>query len=86
MILRREPVAVANAVAALIEAGIIVAVTFGADITPEQTAAIGAFVVVAGQTVATLVGRSKVTPLNEPRDGEGRYLTPNSPAKAVGPV
>ena len=58
-----EPVAVANSTAAFIEAGIIVGIAFGVDVTPEQIAAISGFVIVGGQTLATLVGRSKVSPI-----------------------
>lgn len=58
-----EPVAVANSIAAVIESAIVLGIAFGVDVTPEQIASITAFVIVLGQSVATIVGRSKVSPI-----------------------
>lgn len=61
--MNREPVAIANAVAALVETVLILAIAFGLDLTPEQMAGTLAVIIAVGQTAATLVGRSKVSPV-----------------------
>lgn len=58
-----EPVAIANSVAALVELILIAAIAFGLDLTTEQVVAITAVIVGVGQTVATIFGRSRVTPV-----------------------
>lgn len=60
----REPVAIANAVAALVTAIAPLGQLFGWwELTSEQLAGITVAIVAVGTFMATLFGRSKVTPV-----------------------
>ena len=61
-IIKEEPVAVFNAIAGVIEAGLVLAIAFGLDVSPEQLAAITTVIVSVGQTMATILGRARVSP------------------------
>lgn len=78
--MKREPVAIINAVIALIEAGIAVAVGFGLDWSGEQVALVMAAVVALGTVIKTILVREQVTPLADPRNAQGVRLVPESPA------
>lgn len=60
--MQNEPVLSAHGISALITAVIALLVAFGLNVSEGQTAAIIAVVAIAGQIVAALVARSKVTP------------------------
>ena len=78
--MKREPVAIINAIIALIEAGIAVAVGFGLDWSGEQVALVMAAVVALGTVIKTILVREQVTPLADPRNAQGVRLVPESPA------
>lgn len=66
----REPVATATGLAALVTAALGVAASFGADITPEQIAALGAL----AAALAGYLGRRAVTPVlttKQPQEAGG---------------
>lgn len=76
MNLKREPVIIANSIAALISALIVAAVALGyLDWDAEQQAAVMAVVVAAVNVIAGIVGRALVTPVASPRDDAGAPLT-----------
>ena len=74
--LRREPVLIINAVGAVIEAGLVLGIAFGLDLSQAHMGAIMAFVVAVGSMITTLLARATVTPVADPRDGENRPLRP----------
>lgn len=87
MNLQREPVAIAGTITALIMAFVMWLITmdyldWGSDqvTATEQLVAIAVPLIVTG--VATIAARSRVTPLNSPRDDDSMPLTrsDNSPA------
>lgn len=60
----REPVAIANAINGLFVAIAPLGQLFGVwDLTPDQIGGITIAILAVGTTVATLFGRSKVTPV-----------------------
>ncbi len=69
---------IVNAIITVIEAGVALLVAFGLDLTPEQVGAIMAFVVAVGGLISTLILRTRLTPVADPRDREGRRLVPES--------
>lgn len=72
----REPVIIANSIAALVSALIVAAVALGyLDWDETQQAAVMAVVVAAVNVVAGLWARGQVTPLTQPRDADGAPLT-----------
>ena len=78
--MKREPVAIINAIISLIEAGIAVAVGFGLDWTGEQVALVMAAVIALGNVIKTILVRQQVTPLADPRNAQGVRLVPESRA------
>jgi hypothetical protein len=74
--MKREPLAIVNAIIVVIEAGLALLVAFGLDLTPGQVGAIMAFVVAVGGLISTLILRPRLTPVADPRDKEGRRLVP----------
>lgn len=72
----REPVVLINSITACIEAIILLCVAFGLNWTPEQIAALMTVVVALGTVAKTILVRSRVTPLSDPRDNNGNLLTP----------
>lgn len=88
---RPEPLAISGAIAAgstLTGAGIALAVAFGAHLTDDQVKALLGFVAAIGPIVTAVgawrLGRSKVTPVDDPRDDAGRPLVaaPSTPRPA----
>jgi hypothetical protein len=73
--MKLEPVAVINAIVALIEALIALAVGFGLTVTKEQVGLTMAVVVSIGNLVQTIWARNQVTPVIDPRDNNGKKLT-----------
>lgn len=72
----REPVIIANSIAALVSALIVAAVALGyLDWDETQQAAVMAVVVAAVNVVAGIWARGQVTPLRQPRDVDGQPLT-----------
>ncbi len=65
---QREPAMVTATVVGLIDAGLVLAVSFGAPISPDQKTAIDAFVsaalALAGLLVAGVVTRAQVRPIH----------------------
>lgn len=74
-LMTNEPVAVTTSVIAFISAVIAMLPLFGVPLTAEQAAGIMAVVVAAGGVVSTLLIRSQVTPVANPRDNDGNELT-----------
>jgi hypothetical protein len=74
-LMTNEPVAVITSVIAFISAVIAMLPLFGVPLTAEQAAGIMAVVVAAGGVVSTLLIRSQVTPVANPRDNDGNELT-----------
>jgi hypothetical protein len=73
--MKREPVAIINAVVTAIQALIPLLLAFGiAQWSPEQSGAISAAVVALGGLLGTFLGRNLVTPVAHPKDNEGRSL------------
>ena len=73
--MKREPVAIINAVITAIQALIPLLLAFGiTHITKDQSAAISSAVVAFGGLLGTFLGRSFVTPVADPRDNEARSL------------
>ena len=73
--MKREPVAIINAVITAIQALIPLLLAFGiTHITQDQSAAISSAVIAGGGLIATILGRSLVTPLCDPKDNEARCL------------
>lgn len=74
--MNREPVAIANAVAALITAIAPLGQLFGWwELSADQLAGIIVAVGAIGTFAATLFSRNSVTPISDPRDNEGNPLT-----------
>jgi arginine exporter protein ArgO len=63
--LQNEPIATMAAIVGVVEAVLVLAISFGAPLTKEQNAAILAVVIAAGALVQAVYGRSKVQPLNK---------------------
>jgi hypothetical protein len=75
--MKREPISTINAIVTVIQATIALLLAFGiSKITKEQSATITAAVVAWGGLLGTFLGRNRVTPVDDPRDNEGRLLTP----------
>jgi hypothetical protein len=79
----QEPVLVVNAVTAVIEAGIALAIAFGLPITTAQFGAVMTFVIAVGAMIQVLIVRAQVTPLANPKNNEG---VPLEPAAAPAPA
>jgi len=70
---RPEPVSIASAVQAVLAA----AVTLGwLNLDSVTVATIGTVVAAVIAAVTTLIARSRVTPVKDPRDNTGKALTP----------
>lgn len=74
--MKREPLLAINVTVGIIEAGIALALPFGLRLNAEQTGAVMALVIAIGTIVATVLARSRVTPVSDPRDAAGRPLRP----------
>ncbi len=81
-VLGREPVTIINAITAVIEASITLAIAFGLELSPAQAGALMAFVVAVGTLIQTVVVRSHVTPVADPRAADGQPLVPESTLSA----
>ena len=75
--MNREPLAVAGAVVALVQAVLGAVVLMGWwDLTAEQAAAWMTVIALAGTAAVVVATRGRVTPVSDPRDGDGQRLTP----------
>lgn len=74
--MKREPIVIINAVVALIEAIIALAVGFGLNLTKEQVGLFMAVVVAIGNLVQTILARGQVTPVADPRNNLNERLVP----------
>lgn len=74
----REPLLTKAAVVALAAALCAVAAAFAAPLTPDQTTALLGLVSALWPILAALWARGDVTPTADPRDGQGRTLTPTT--------
>ena len=73
--MKREPIAIVNALVTAVQALIPLLLAFGiVHITKEQSAAISSAVVAWGGLLGTFLGRNLVTPVADPKDNEGRSL------------
>jgi hypothetical protein len=59
-----EPLSPVAVITGLVSAGIILAVSFGLDLTTEQIGAINSFVALAAPVVVWLIGRNRTVPLD----------------------
>ena len=70
-----EPVAVINGSIAIVEAVVaLAAMQYGWD--GKTTGLVMAIVVAVANLAKTLVARSQVTPVSDPRNNEGQHLVP----------
>jgi hypothetical protein len=76
MNLHREPVAVINTAARLVETVLVFAVLFAPGWSDAHTAAAIGIIAASSEFLKTVYARSKVTPLNDPRTNEGYPLLP----------
>jgi hypothetical protein len=74
--MKREPVVIINALVALVEAIIALAVGFGLNLTKEQVGLVMAVVVAIGNLVQTILARGQVTPVADPRNNLNERLVP----------
>jgi hypothetical protein len=65
--IQREPVLVIGLLVTMVETAIALGVSFGLGFTPDQVGTIMAFVIATGNLMATLISRSQVTPVSNPR-------------------
>lgn len=87
MSLAREPLAVRAAVVALVTAIVHAAVVFGlVHWSAEQETTLGGLIDLAGLVVALIWARSAVTPVDAPRDAEGRRLVPAPGLRRAAPT
>ena len=71
----REPLAIAGAVVAVVQAILGAVVLMGWwQLTPEQTAAWMSVIALTGTAAVVLWSRGKVTPVADPRDASGEPL------------
>ena len=70
----REPLITRASLVALITAVIAVAVAFGLPLTPDQQKALIALAGVLSPIAAAVWARGQVTPVADPRDGDGNPL------------
>ena len=75
-ILKREPVVVINALVTVITSTIMLLVAFGLPMTKEQSSTLITLIGAVGALIATLVSRSQVTPVANPKDNQDRPLKP----------
>ncbi|GEM_PF-6100559 len=75
--MKREPVAVINAIIALIEAAVALWVILDSEFDPKLGAGLMGVVLALGNVVKILWARNQVTPVVDPRDNQGHQLTPN---------
>ena len=74
--MNREPVLTPAAISSGVAAVVALLVAFGLELSADQTAAIMGVVAVVAPLVVAAVGRSRVTPINDPRDDDGTPLVP----------
>ena len=73
--MKREPVALINAVVTAIQASIPLLLAFGiTHMTKDQSAAISSAAIAWGGLLGTFLGRGLVTPVADPKDNEGKSL------------
>ena len=72
--MRREPLLKKGLVLSAVAASLTLIVAFGVPLSAEQRVAIIGFVGAWLPIIAALIGRSDVTPVNDPRDNEGNEL------------
>lgn len=75
--MRREPLLKKATWTALAGAALAVLVAAGAPISPDLRAALIALIGAAAPVAVAVWGRRDVTPLADPRDNQGRPLTPD---------
>ena len=74
--MKNEPVLTQGAILAVIQAALAALVSFGVELTSDQTAALMALSTSVLAAIFAVVVRSRVTPLSRPRDNEGNDLVP----------
>lgn len=75
--MKREPIAVINAIVTFAQALIPLLLAFGVfQLTKEQSGAITSAVVAWGGLMGTVLGRNLVTPVADPRNNDGKPLKP----------
>lgn len=72
--MNREPLFNASVMVAIVAAGIVLLVSFGLPVSPDQTEAIIGFVTIIAPLVVAVLARNKVTPLADPRNSAGDEL------------
>lgn len=75
--MKREPIAIINAIVTAIQVLISLLLAFGiAEFSKEQTASVTSAVIAWGGLLGTFLGRNLVTPVADPKDNDGKPLTP----------
>lgn len=74
--LTREPVAIINALVTLVEAGLALVVLVVPELSEASTAGVLGTIIAVGEVLKTLLSRSKVTPVSDPRNDNGFPLLP----------
>lgn len=74
--IKREPLAIINTVTTLITAAIMLLVAFGLPMTKEQAGALITFIGAVAALAATLVVRTRVTPVADPKNNDNHPLKP----------
>jgi len=73
--MKREPIAIINALVTFVQAMIPLLLAFGLlQLTKEQTGAITSAVVAWGGLLGTVLGRNLVTPVADPKNNQGQPL------------
>jgi hypothetical protein len=73
---KREPALIIGVVQAVLQTLIALLVAFGLSLNAQQTGAILAFTSAVATLIATLITRSQVTPVADPRNRAGQRLRP----------
>jgi hypothetical protein len=82
--LGKEPVAITNLVVTALNATLPVLVAFGvATFSNQEMAAINAAIVAWTGLIGALISRQLVTPVDHPRDHDGRPLTAVDPGTST---
>jgi hypothetical protein len=74
ILVRREPLITAGVITSLIASALTLLKAFGVDLTADQQAAINQFVAILAPISVVVIGRMFVTPIADPRNGNGDPL------------
>jgi hypothetical protein len=75
---QREVALVVNSIVGLVEIGLIWLIASGVELTGRELMPLAGFIITIGVIVSSLLIRSRVTPLIDPRDNHDRRLHPTT--------